>query len=70
MNTLKQLFLTVAFTICLAMTASAQQDNREKPPPKAPPPTIPARPKPTPDKPKEDRKRPPSFMIYFREKKN
>ena len=65
MKNLKQLLLVTALVAGISMSASAQKEGDQKPPPKKePPPTIPVKPdkKPKEDKPKDDKK--PQLMMY------
>lgn len=69
MKNLKQTLLAIALVVGFSLTASAQNNDQKKPPPKEKPPVVPVEPKkPKEDKPKDsDRGKKPQISFYISE---
>lgn len=69
MKNLKQLLLAIALVVGISITASAQNNDGKKPPPKERPPVVPVEPKkPKEDKPKDnDKGKKPGIVFYLSE---
>jgi len=69
MKNLKQILLAIALVVGISITASAQNNDGKKPPPKQNPPSVPVEPKkPKEDKPKNnDKGKKPGIVFYLSE---
>lgn len=69
MKNLKQILLTIALVVGISITASAQNNDNRKPPPKEKPPVVPVEPKkPKDEKPKDnDKGKKPGMVFYLAE---